>query len=49
MLEVEGATNDFQAERRILETIHWLEQFGEMPEEASLSAALGGVTRLSQN
>jgi hypothetical protein len=46
MIEVEGATNDFQAERRILETINWLEQFGEIPEPTSLKEALEKVRLL---
>ena len=49
MLEVEGDTNDFQAERRILETIHWLEQFGEIPEQTSLQRALEKVRLLPEN
>ena len=36
MLELEGANNDFKAERRILETLHWLHQFGEQPMQLSL-------------
>ena len=31
MLELEGANNDFKAERRIIETLHWLHQYGEPP------------------
>ena len=35
MLEVEGAKKNFAAERRILDTIHWLKQFGEIPPDSS--------------
>jgi hypothetical protein len=31
MLELEGAENDFKTERRIIETLHWLHQYGEQP------------------
>ena len=36
MLELEGANNDFKAERRILETLHWLKQYGEEPKGTTL-------------
>ena len=36
MLELERANNDFKAERRILETLRWLKQFGEQPEGITL-------------
>jgi hypothetical protein len=36
MLELEGATNDFKAERRIIETRHWLHQYGEPPTGLTL-------------
>jgi hypothetical protein len=31
MLELEGANKDFKAERRIMEALHWLNQFGAQP------------------
>jgi hypothetical protein len=31
LLELEGDKNDFKAERRIIETRHWLHQYGEPP------------------
>lgn len=40
MLEVEGASNDFVAERRIVDTLHWLKQFGEMPANIPLTEVL---------
>ena len=40
MLELEGAKNDFRAERRIIETLHWLERFGKKPEGISLAKEL---------
>src|SRR5215831_5214716 len=36
MLELEGSNNDFKAERRIIETLHWLHQYGEPPTEMTL-------------
>jgi hypothetical protein len=40
MLELEGAKNDFRAGRRIIETLHWLERFGNKPEGVSLPQVL---------
>jgi len=36
MLELEGAANDFKAERRIIETLDWLRQYGEPPTGLTL-------------
>jgi|SRR5215831_3959574 len=36
MLELERAENDFKAERRIIETLHWLQQYGEPPTGLTL-------------
>ena len=36
MLELEGTGNDFKAERRILETVHWLKRYGEQPQGITL-------------
>jgi hypothetical protein len=44
MLEVEGANKNFTAERRILDTIHWLKQFGEIPSDASEPQALNRIS-----
>ena len=33
MLKIAGDINDFGAERRVLETIQWMKQFGEIPRE----------------
>jgi len=44
MLEVEGANKNFAAERRILDTIHWLKQFGEIPPDASEPQALKRIS-----
>ena len=40
MLEVEGAKNHFAAERKILDTIQWMKQFGEIPQGNSQLHAL---------
>lgn len=53
MLEVEGANNNFPAERRILDTMDWLKQFGGLPAESVLFEAFarlraGGVTDLDE-
>jgi hypothetical protein len=40
ILEVEGARNNFPAERRILDTVEWLKQFGGLPAGIPLSEAL---------
>ena len=34
MLQVEGARGNFAAERRIMDTIQWLKQFGEIPPDS---------------
>jgi hypothetical protein len=34
MLQVEGASGNFAAERRIMDTIQWLKQFGEIPADS---------------
>ena len=44
MLQIEGGKNDFRAERRIIETIHWLEQFGRKPNEMTLAETLETIT-----
>ena len=50
MLEVEGGKKNFAAERRILDTIHWLKQFGEIPPDASEPQALNRISEVfSQN
>ena len=33
MLKMAGDLNDFGTERRVLETIQWMKQFGEIPRE----------------
>ena len=33
MLKIAGDINDFGAERRVLETIQWMKQFGEIPRK----------------
>jgi hypothetical protein len=43
MLEVEGANKNFAAERRIIDTIDWLKQFGEIPSDASQPQALNRI------
>ena len=40
MLEMGGAKNDFRAERRIIETLHWLERFGQQPDGIPLAKEL---------
>lgn len=40
MVEVEGAKNNFPAERRILDTMEWLTQFGGLPAESPLAESL---------
>ncbi len=40
LLEVEGVSNNFAAERRIVDTIYWLKQFGEIPQESLLPQVL---------
>jgi hypothetical protein len=40
MTEVEGAKNNLPTERRILDTVEWLKQFGGLPAEMALSEAL---------
>jgi hypothetical protein len=37
MLELEGAKDNYKAERRIIETMHWLARFGNKPEGVSLA------------
>jgi len=37
LLELEGSNNDFKSERRIIETLHWLHQYGEPPPELTLA------------
>ena len=44
MLQIEGVKNDFKSERRIIETIHWLEQFGQKPNQMTLADALDTLT-----
>jgi hypothetical protein len=44
MLQIEGAKNDFKSERRIIETIHWLEQFGQKPKAMTLADVLDTLT-----
>jgi hypothetical protein len=44
MLEVERANKNAASRRRIAETISWLEQFGEVPADASEPDALAGIT-----
>ena len=45
MLKVEGATGNFAAERRIMDTIQWLKQFGEMPPDSGEPLAVSRVLR----
>ncbi len=40
LLAVEGEKKNFEAERRILETIQWLKKFGEMPRTSHDSETL---------
>ena len=44
MLDAEGEINNFAAERRVVDTIQWLKQFGEMPRNSSESDALERIT-----
>jgi len=47
MLQIKGAKSDFKAERRIIETIHWLEQFGAKPKKLALADALDAMTNFT--
>jgi hypothetical protein len=47
MLQIEGAKSDLKPERRIIETIHWLEQFGAKPKEMTLAEALDAITNFT--
>jgi len=44
MLELQNVDNHAAARRRIADTIHWLQQFGEIPPRASEPNALALIT-----
>ncbi len=46
MLEIEGETHNFSAERRMLDRMHWLKQFGETPRHASEPDALERISQM---
>ena len=46
MLELESADNHAAARRRIADTIHWLQQFGEIPLRASEPNALTLISEI---
>lgn len=43
LMQLEGAHNDFRAERRIIETLDWLERFGQKPQGTSLAEVLNNL------